>query len=165
MSAFAGKVAVVTDADSGIGLAAAKAFAWQGAQVVVTGRQRAAVRAAVAEIGCAAIGIQGDIADLAHHARVADLVRDRFGGLDVYMANAGVSTIAPSAEAPPDAHDARFAANVRGVLFGVQQMLPLVRDGGSIIVTGTIARGGPPDAPRPASSPNHPSPVQSHLWE
>lgn len=153
MSTLAGKVAVVTGADSCIGLAAAKAFARRGGQVVVTGRHRAAVRAAVAEIGGAAVGIQGDVADLAHHAHVADLVRDRFGGLDVYMVHAEVASIAPSAEISPDGYDAQFAANTRGAVFGALQMLPLLRDGGCLILAGSIARGKALDASRPASSP------------
>lgn len=149
MDTLAGKVAVVTGGDSGIGLAAAKAFARQGAQVVVTGRRRAAVRAAVAEIGGAAIGIQVDATDPTHHARVADLVRDRFGGLDLYMANTGIVAIAPSAATPPCTYDAQLAAH--SVCFGVQQMLPLLRDGGSLILTGSIVRGNALDVPHPAS--------------
>jgi len=94
------KVAVITGGASGIGLAAAKLFATQGAQVVVTGRRVEAVQAAVAEIGPAAVGLVGDVAEIAHHDAVAQAVRERFGGLDIYMANAGVNTIMPSPRSP-----------------------------------------------------------------
>jgi NAD(P)-dependent dehydrogenase (short-subunit alcohol dehydrogenase family) len=71
---------------------------------------------------------------------VAALVRDRFGGVDLYVAHAGVKLLPSPDAGPPDAYDAEFAANTRGVAFGVQQILPLVRDGGSIILAGSIAR-------------------------
>lgn len=141
MDTLKDKVAVITGGASGIGLASAKLFVEQGANVIVTGRRPDAVKAAVAEIGPRAFGVVGDVADLAHHEAVADVVRERFGGLDVYMANAGINTITPSPLVSEDEYDAQFAVNTRGVFFGVQKVEPLLRDGGAIILTGSIAAG------------------------
>jgi NAD(P)-dependent dehydrogenase (short-subunit alcohol dehydrogenase family) len=137
--ALAGRTAVVTGGASGIGLAAAQAFAAEGAQVIITGRRRQALDEAVARIEGDAIAVEGDVADLAHHEVVAAEVRRRFGGLDIYMANAGVNTIQPTVEGSVADYDAQFAVNTRGVFFGVQTMAPLMRDGGAIILTGSLA--------------------------
>lgn len=139
MSMLAGKVAVITGGNSGIGLVAAKAFVAEGAQVVIIGRRRRAVDDAVEEIGRGAMGLQGDVADPSHHDRIAQEVRQRFGGLDVYMANAGIATITTSTDVSEAEFDAQFGTNARGAFFGVQRMLPIMRDGGAIILTGSIA--------------------------
>jgi NAD(P)-dependent dehydrogenase (short-subunit alcohol dehydrogenase family) len=139
MNILDGKVAVITGGASGIGLASAKLFAAQGADVIVSARRAEAVEAAVAEIGSKAFGVVGDVADLAHHEAVADAVRSRFGGLDIYMANAGINTITPSPLVSEAEYDDQFAVNTRGVFFGVQKVEPLLRDGGAIILTGSIA--------------------------
>lgn len=139
MKRLQGKVALVTGGNSGIGLAAARQFAMEGAQVIVTGRRQDVVDDAVAQIGHDALGIQGDVADLEHHASVARIVRERFGALDVYMANAGVINIAHSAGVTPAEFDAQFNVNTRGVFFGVQAITPVMRDGGSIILTSSLA--------------------------
>ena len=133
------KVALVTGGNSGIGLAAAKAFAAEGAQVVITGRRRTVVDQAVQEIGFGALGIDGDVADPAHHAHVAAEVTRRFGPLDIYMANAGVNQITHSAEVTEAEYDMQFGINARGVFFGVQKMVPILRDGGAIILVGSLA--------------------------
>jgi NAD(P)-dependent dehydrogenase (short-subunit alcohol dehydrogenase family) len=139
MGILTGKTAMITGATSGIGLAVAMRFADEGAQVVVSGRSRETVGKAVERIGRSAIGFDGDVADAAHHARVAAEIARRFGGLDIYMANAGINTIRPSADVSEAEYDAQFAANARGVFFGVQKMLPIMRDGGAIILTGSLA--------------------------
>ncbi|WP_342235912.1 SDR family NAD(P)-dependent oxidoreductase [Inquilinus sp. OTU3971] len=133
------KVALVTGGNSGIGLAAAKAFAAEGAQVVITGRRRSVVDQAVQEIGFGALGIDGDVADPAHHGRVAEEVVRRFGHLDIYMANAGVNQITHSADVSEAEYDMQFGINARGVFFGVQKMAPILRDGGAIILVGSLA--------------------------
>jgi len=133
------KVALVTGGNSGIGLAAAKAFAAEGAQVVITGRRRTVVDQAVREIGFGALGIDGDVADPAHHAHVAEEVTRRFGPLDIYMANAGVNQITHSADVSEAEYDMQFGINARGVFFGVQKMAPILRDGGAIILVGSLA--------------------------
>lgn len=139
MDTLENKVAVITGGASGIGLASARLFAAEGAKVVVTGRRPEAVEAAVDQIGPAAVGLVGDVADIGHHEAVAQAVRERFGGLDIYMANAGVNTIMPSPEVTEAEYDAQFAVNARGVFFGVQKIEPLLRDGGAILLTGSIA--------------------------
>lgn len=139
MKRLENKVALVTGGNSGIGLAAAQRFAREGAQVIITARRQEVLDEAVRAIGHGAIGIRGDVADLAHHAAVAMEVRERFGALDVYMANAGVLTIQPSADVTPDVYDQQFGINARGVFFGVQAITPVLRDGASIIITSSLA--------------------------
>lgn len=136
---LAGKVALITGGASGIGFAAARAFAAEGAQVVITGRRQPELAAATAKLGAGAFAVAGDVADPIHHARVAAEISRRFGGLDVYMANAGVNTIRNSAEVLEAEYDTQFATNTRGVFFGVQRLGPLLRDGGAIILTGSLA--------------------------
>lgn len=136
---LSGRIAVITGGASGIGLAAAQAFVAEGARVIVTGRRRHMLDEAVAQIGGDAVGIEGDVADPAHHDAVAEKVRRRFGALDVYMANAGINTITPSASVSEAEYDAQFAVNTRGAFFGVQRLAPLMRAGGSIILTGSLA--------------------------
>jgi NAD(P)-dependent dehydrogenase (short-subunit alcohol dehydrogenase family) len=139
MASLHGKLAVVTGGSSGIGLAAAQLFVAEGAKLVVTGRRQDVLDEAVRSLGASATGVQGDVADPAHHVQVAQLVRDRFGGADIYMANAGVNTITPSHDVSEAEYDAQFAINTRGVFFGVQAMAPVLHDGGSIILTGSLA--------------------------
>jgi NAD(P)-dependent dehydrogenase (short-subunit alcohol dehydrogenase family) len=139
MSTLKDKTALITGGASGIGLAAAKLFAASGAQVVITGRRQHVLDSAVAEIGNGAFAIQGDASDLAHHDQVAREVRERFGGLDVYLANAGTIVVQTSSEVGVDEFDAQFGTNARGVFFGVQKIAPLLRYGGSIILTSSIA--------------------------
>jgi NAD(P)-dependent dehydrogenase (short-subunit alcohol dehydrogenase family) len=139
MKRLQGKTALVTGGNSGIGLAAARRFAAEGAQVIVTGRRQAALDNAVVAIGHGAIGIVGDVADIEHHRDVAGAIRDRFGPLDIYMANAGVITLSPSEDVTPGQYDTQFAINTRGVFFGVQSIVPVMRDGGSIILTSSLA--------------------------
>jgi NAD(P)-dependent dehydrogenase (short-subunit alcohol dehydrogenase family) len=139
MNRLANKVALITGGNSGIGLATARLFAEQGAKVVVTARRQGVLDDAVRQIGHDAVGIRGDVADLEHHAYVANEVRRRYGALDVYLANAGVITITPSLHVSPEEFDAQFQVNTRGVFFGVKAIAPVMRDGGSIIITSSLA--------------------------
>lgn len=139
MNVLTGKTAMITGGSSGIGLSVARAFAAEGARVVISGRNRDALDAAVRLIGPAASAIAGDVADPVYHAHAAAAVAERFGGLDIYVANAGINTIRPSADVSEDDYDTQFAVNARGTFFGVQKILPVMRDGGAIIVTGSLA--------------------------
>ncbi|MBI1357482.1 MAG: SDR family oxidoreductase [Acidobacteria bacterium] len=138
MERLSNKVAVVTGGSSGIGLAAAKAFAAEGAAVLLVGRRAEAVDAAVRTIP-GAHGLVADVADVDAHDRVRDVVREKFGGADIYFANAGVIRITPSDQVAAEEYDQQFAINTRGVFFGVQKIVPVLRPGASIILTSSIA--------------------------
>ena len=133
-----GKVAVITGGNSGIGLATAKRFAAEGAMVVITGRRRAELDRAVAEVGRGAIGVQGDVSNLADLDRLHATVKEAHGRVDVLFANAGVAGFAPLGEITEEHFDKEFGINVKGMLFTVQKMLPLFTDGGSIILNASI---------------------------
>lgn len=139
MQKLSGKVAVITGGNSGIGLAYAQAFAAEGAHVVIVGRRQDAVDTALASIGPDAMGFVGDVADLAMHDRLLAAVKARFGAIDIYVANAGTAILEPSSAVTADNYDAQFATNTRAVFFGVTKALAFMRDGGSIILTSSIA--------------------------
>ena len=137
MSKLDGKVAVITGANSGIGLASAKRFAREGARVFMTGRRQAELDAAVAEVGGNARGVQGDVANLDDLDRLFGVVRDEAGRIDVLLANAGGGELMPLSDITEEHYDRTFATNVKGTLFTVQKALPLLRDGASVILTGS----------------------------
>jgi NAD(P)-dependent dehydrogenase (short-subunit alcohol dehydrogenase family) len=139
MNRLNGKVAVITGGSSGMGLATAKRFVQEGAHVVITGRRRTELDAAVTEIGSHVTGVQGDIANLDDLDRLFAAVRARHGGMDILFANAGAGEFLSLTEVTPAHFDQTFNVNVRGTLFTVQKALPLMRDGGSIILNGSIA--------------------------
>lgn len=139
MKTLSRKVAVITGGSSGIGLASAQLFAEHGARVAITGRREDALKDALARIDGEAISILGDVADIQHHQKVADEVEKAFGKIDIYLANAGVNTIRHHSSVDEEEYDAQFAVNTKGIFFGVQKIVPVMRDGGAIILTGSIA--------------------------
>ncbi|HWT18032.1 MAG TPA: glucose 1-dehydrogenase [Variovorax sp.] len=139
MQKLSGKVAVITGGNSGIGLAYAQTFAAEGARVVIVGRRQDAVDTAVATVGHDAMGFVGDVADLAMHDRLLTAVKARFGAIDIYVANAGTAILEPSDAVTVDTYDVQFATNTRAVFFGVTKALPFMREGGSVILTSSIA--------------------------
>lgn len=142
MGRLQGKIAVITGANSGIGLASAKRFAREGARVFMTGRRQAELDAAVAEVGGDAVGVQGDVSKLADLDRLYEVVRDEAGKIDVLFANAGGGEFAALDQITEDHYDRTFDSNVKGTLFSVQKALPLLRDGASVILTGSTAASG-----------------------
>jgi len=137
---FAGKIAVVTGGSSGIGLATAKRFVEEGMEhVFITGRRKKPLGTAVAEIGKNVTAVQGDVANLSDLDRLYETVKKHNRKIDVIFANAGLAMLAPFGKVDEQFFDLHFDANVKGLFFSVQKGLPLMNDGGSIIVNGSIA--------------------------
>src|ERR1700738_1785010 len=134
-----GKVAVITGGSAGIGLATAKRFAEEGAFVFITGRRQAELDAAGKEIGPNAVALRADPASTADLKRLFDTVKAAKGRIDVLYANAGIYEFTPFGTITEDAYDKMFDINVKGVLLTVQQAVPLMPEGGSIILTGSVA--------------------------
>lgn len=147
MAKLTGKIALITGGNSGIGLASAKAFLAEGAEVVLVGRRADAVQAAAAEVGKACVGITADVANLSDLDRLYADVGKKFGHLDIVFANAGILTRAPFGTVTPEQFDHEFGINVRGLFFTVQKALPLLRDGSAILLTSSIShfKGLPAD--------------------
>ncbi len=139
MGKLAGKVAVITGATSGMGLAAAELFVKEGAYVFITGRRQKQLDEAVKQIGSNVTGVQGDAANLADLDRLYATVKAAKGHLDILYANAGLGEFAPIGAVTEEHFDRIVSVNMRGTLFTVQKALPLMVDGGSIFMTGSIA--------------------------
>jgi NAD(P)-dependent dehydrogenase (short-subunit alcohol dehydrogenase family) len=137
MGKLKGKIAVITGGSSGIGLAAATRFAEEGATVYITGRRQAELDAAVAQIGHGAVAIQTDISRLEDLDRLFETVKGQAGRIDVLFANAGGGEFAPLGQITEAHFDMIFDTNVKGTVFTVQKALPLMDEGGSIILTGS----------------------------
>ncbi|HSI84521.1 MAG: glucose 1-dehydrogenase [Candidatus Methylacidiphilales bacterium] len=135
---LAGKVAVVTGGNSGIGLATAQRFVAEGAYVYITGRRQAELDAAVAKIGSNVTGVQGDVSNLADLDRLYAQIKSEKGRVDILFANAGGATFVPLGEITEEHFDKTFNTNVKGLVFTVQKALPLFTDGGSIILNASI---------------------------
>ena len=145
MSRLKGKIAVITGANSGIGLASAKRFVAEGAYVYITGRRQEELDKAVQAIGAGVMALQGDVSNLADLDRLFSKVRSDQGRIDVIFANAGLGALEPLGKITESSFDLVFGVNVKGTVFTVQKGLPLMRDGGSIILTGsTTASMGTP---------------------
>src|SRR6266478_2672749 len=124
------KTALVTGANSGIGLATAKQFVNEGAYVFVTGRRHPELATAVKEIGRNVTGVQGDVSNLGDLDRLFAQIKREKGKLDIVFANAGVAKYAPFGKITEELYDSIFDINVKGLLFTVQKALPLLKDRG-----------------------------------
>jgi NAD(P)-dependent dehydrogenase (short-subunit alcohol dehydrogenase family) len=139
MGKLQGKVAVITGGSEGIGLATAQLFVHEGAYVFITGRRQKELDEAVIAIGSNVTGVQGDVAKLADLDRLYQTVSKVKGRIDIIFANAGVGEFVPLPNVSEEHFDKLFNINVKGALFTVQKGLPLLNDGGSIILTGSVA--------------------------
>lgn len=135
---FSGKVALVTGGSTGIGLATAIRLADEGAYVYITGRRQAELDAAVELIGKNSKGIQGDVSNLADLDRLYETIGTQKGRLDIVFANAGGGSFASLAEVTEEQFDREFAINVKGALFTVQKALPLLKEGGAVILNASV---------------------------
>jgi NAD(P)-dependent dehydrogenase (short-subunit alcohol dehydrogenase family) len=138
---FRDKVVVVLGGNSGIGLAAAQAFVAEGAIVRITGRHRETIDAAVAGMP-GSRGFRADIADLSAMREVYAAIGEADGRIDVLFINAGIGGFAPLRAITEEAWDQVHAVNLKGCVFALQQALPLIGKGGSVVVTGSIGAHG-----------------------
>ncbi len=138
MKRFEGKVAMVTGGNSGIGLAAAKAFAREGAQVAVTGRDEGTLKNAEKEIGSGALAIRADAARIADLDAAMAKVRDRFKRIDALFVNAGIGKFVPIAEVTEAMFDEIVTINLKGAFFTVQKALPLMARGSAVVLNASI---------------------------
>ncbi|WP_181721759.1 glucose 1-dehydrogenase [Nocardia gipuzkoensis] len=147
ISRFDGQVALITGGSSGMGLATARRLLTEGARVVITGRDKSRLDAAVEELNGAdrVVAIQGDAGRVADLDALAAAIRERHGRLDVVFANAGVASFRPHAEFTEDEFDRVVDANFKGVFFTIQKALPLLSEHASIVINAswTLHRGLP----------------------
>ena len=136
---LAGKIAVITGGDSGIGLATAKRFVEEGAHVVITGRREKELKEAAILIGKNVTTVAGDVSRLEDLDRLFAVVKEKHGHIDVLFANAGWGEVAPLETATEAHFDQTFDLNVKGTFFTAQKALPLFKDGGSIILNSSVA--------------------------
>ena len=133
-----GKIALVTGGSSGIGLATAQRFVKEGAFVYITGRRQAELDKAVKTIGKQVSAVRADASSLSELDRLFAQIKQEKGRLDVVFANAGGGSLAPLGAITEEQYDQTFNLNVKGLLFTVQKALPLIPDGGSIILNASI---------------------------
>ncbi len=139
MGKLDGKVAVITAATSGMALATAKLFVEEGAHVFITGRRKEALDEALKSIGRNVTGVQGDASKLADLDALYAKVKAEKGHIDILFASAGTGDFGvPLGRITEEMYEKTFGTNVRGTIFAVQKALPLLRDGGSIIMNGSI---------------------------
>jgi len=141
---LAGKIALITGGNSGIGLATAEEFLKAGASVVITGRDPSTLRSARSQLGELAaadqlVAVRADVTVAGHLDHVMDEIRGQFGRLDVLFVNAGIAEFVPFAEAAEQHFDRIFDTNVKGAYFTIQKALPLLAPGASIILNSSIA--------------------------
>ena len=136
MGRLTGKIAVTTGGNSGIGLATAKRFVSEGAYVFITGRRQDELDKAVATLG-SGYGVHGDMSNLDDLDRLFATVQAEKGHVDILFANAGIGNMSPLGAISEEQFDKVFDVNAKGTLFTVQKALPLMRSGGSIILTGS----------------------------
>jgi len=137
MNRLTGKTAIITGGGTGIGLASARRFIEEGAFVYIFGRRQEKLDAALAALGPNARAVAGSVSSAADLARLFDAVKSERGSLDILFANAGYGELVPLGQITGAQYEAAFDVNVKGVLLTVQAGLPLMGEGGSIILTGS----------------------------
>ena len=135
---LAGKNALITGGNSGIGLATARLFIAEGAEVAITGRDQSTLNEAVAELGPKAHGYRADVTVAEDRKRLfADLATD-FGKLDIVFANAGIGGRTPTGATDEAAFENIVRTNLSGAFFTANSAAPLLNDNGSIIFNGSV---------------------------
>lgn len=139
MAQYQDKNIVITGGSSGVGFATAKLFAHGGARVLITGRTQATLEAAREQLGDRAVAVRADAASLQEVATLVDRAKAEFGLVDALFVNAGVTRFVPFESMSEPAYDELFAVNAKGAYFTVQKFLPLLREGGGVVLTTSVA--------------------------
>lgn len=139
MSKLNNKIAVITGGNSGIGFGIAEAFSNEGAAGAIVGRNQETLDSAAAQLGANFIAINADVTNLTHLDRVFKQTAEKFGKIDVVVANAGGGTLGTVADTSEADYDKAMNLNLKSVYFTVQKALPYMNDGGSIILIGSNA--------------------------
>ena len=143
MPRLSNKVALITGGAGGIGQAAARLFADEGAHVVLVDREEAPLQDAISSIGeDRASFVVADVTNLENTQNYVESTIERWGGIDIYLANAGIEGVVSSIpDYPHDIFDRVIAVNVRGVWLGLKYVIPAMQDrgGGSIVITSSTA--------------------------
>lgn len=135
---FAGKVALVTGGNSGIGLATALAFSKAGARVVITGRDLSTLDTAAAQLGHDAVAVKNDAGSVVDGAKLVALMRQKGLRLDAVFINAGLAKLVPFEAVSEEMWDAAFNTNVKGPYFLIKDLLPILNPGAAIVLNGSI---------------------------
>ncbi len=138
MKKLENKVAVITGANSGIGLATAKLYLEQGAKVVISGRRQEALDKVAQELQGDFITVKADVAIPADNTRLIEEATAKFGKIDVLFLNAGVAPVSPTNEITENHYDEVFNINVKGPILATKEALPHINDGGTILFTNSI---------------------------
>lgn len=133
-----GKKALITGGNSGIGLATARLFVEEGAEVAITGRNQETLDAAVKELGAKAVGFRADVTDSANRKKTMQQIGERFGKLDIVFANAGIPGLTPAGSTAEGLFEEIISINLSSVFFTVQDALPYVNDGASVVLNGSV---------------------------
>jgi NAD(P)-dependent dehydrogenase (short-subunit alcohol dehydrogenase family) len=141
MSGFTNKVAVITGGNSGIGLATAKEFGRRGAKVVISGRDERTLAEAATSIGGDTLGVRADVSRLADLDKLFARTKDRFGAIDMLFVNAGGAKFAAVEQTTEAIYDEIVDVNFKGAFFTVQKALPLLTDGGAVVINTSVAAG------------------------
>src|ERR1700676_3360577 len=145
---FAGKTVVVTGGNSGIGLATAKLFHEEGAQVAISGRDQKTLDEAVKIVGEGTLAVKADVSKLSDIDKLYAQVTAKFGKIDVLFANAGIAKFAPASDSSEQLFDETFDINVKGLYFTLQRALPLLNDNAGIVLNASVV--GPKGYPGPS---------------
>ena len=138
MNSFENKVVVITGGNSGIGLATAKELRRRGAQVIISGRDEKSLSEASEAIGSDTLAVRADVSKIAEIENLFAKVKQRFAGIDILFANAGVAKFSPVQDATEAHFDENMDINFKGAFFTVQKGLPLLRDGGAVICNTSV---------------------------
>jgi NAD(P)-dependent dehydrogenase (short-subunit alcohol dehydrogenase family) len=139
MSDFTNKVAVITGGNSGIGLATAREFSQHGAKIVISGRDEKTLAEAAASIGGNTLAVRADVSRLADLDKLFARTKERFGAIDVLFVNAGGGKFAPVEQTTEALYDEIMDVNCKGAFFTVQKALPLLKDGGAVVINTSVA--------------------------